>query len=36
MEAGVPFIWAAYGFGTPDRFDYKIDSFAELLNLSNK
>ena len=36
VEAGVPFIWAAYGFGTPDRFDYKIDSFAELLNLSNK
>ena len=33
LEAGVPFIWAAYGFGTPDRFDYKIDSFAELLNL---
>ena len=33
LEAGVPFIWAAYGFGTPDRFDYKINSFAELLNL---
>lgn len=33
LEAGVPFIWAAYGFGAPDRFDYKIDSFAELLNL---
>ena len=33
LEAGVPFIWAAYGFGTPDRFDYKIDSFTELLNL---
>ena len=33
VEAGVPFIWATYGFGTPDGFVAKIDSFAELLNL---
>jgi len=33
VEAGIPFIWAAYGFGTPDDYAVKIDSFAELLNL---
>ena len=33
LEAGVPFIWAAYGFGTPDGYDHKIDSFADLLAL---
>ena len=33
MEAGVPFLWAAYGFGTPEGFDQKINSFAELLAL---
>ena len=33
VEAGVPFIWATYGFGTPDGYAAKIGSFAELLNL---
>ena len=33
VEAGVPFIWATYGFGTPDGYAAKIDSFADLLNL---
>ena len=33
VEAGVPFIWATYGFGVPDGYVAKIDSFAELLNL---
>ena len=33
LEAGVPFIWATYGFGVPDGYVAKIDSFAELLNL---
>jgi len=33
VEAGIPFIWAAYGFGTPDSYGAKINSFAELLNL---
>ena len=33
VEADVPFIWAAYGFGTPDGYAARIDSFAELLNL---
>lgn len=33
LEAGVPFIWSAYGFGTPEGYVAKIDSFEELLNL---
>ena len=33
VEAGVPFIWAAYGFGTPDGYAAKIDRFEDLLNL---
>ena len=33
VEADVPFIWATYGFGTPDGYAAKIDSFEELLNL---
>ncbi|MBP3684459.1 MAG: HAD family hydrolase [Oscillospiraceae bacterium] len=33
LEAGVPFIWCAYGFGTPEGYEAKIDSFAQLLEL---
>ncbi len=33
VEAEVPFIWATYGFGTPDGYAAKIDRFADLLNL---
>ena len=33
IEADVPFIWAAYGFGTPKGYAAKIDSFEDLLNL---
>ena len=33
VEADVPFIWAAYGFGTPDGYVAKIDTFVELLSL---
>ena len=33
LEAGVPFIWAAYGFGTPAGYVAKIDSIAQLLDL---
>jgi len=31
--AGIPFIYARYGFGNVKEFDYVIDSFEELLNL---
>ena len=30
LEAEVPFIWAAYGFGTPAHWDAKIDRFSQL------
>ncbi len=33
LEAGIPFIWASYGFGTPAGYAAKIDTFEELLNL---
>lgn len=33
VEAGVPFIWAAYGFGTPEGYAEKINSFEELLTM---
>ena len=34
-KAGVPFIWAAYGFGRPETDDYfaKINSFSEIETL---
>ena len=34
VEAGVPFIWCTYGFGTPDAYVQKIDRFPDLLNLA--
>ena len=33
QEAGIPFIYAAYGFGSPDTYIAKINRFEELLNL---
>ena len=33
LEAGVPFIWAAYGFGKPEGYTEKIDSPDALLTL---
>ncbi|MGM9549131.1 MAG: HAD family hydrolase [Faecousia sp.] len=30
VEAGIPFIWASYGFGTPERYALKIDAFTDL------
>ena len=33
VEAGIPFIWCTYGFGTPEGFVAKVDSFADLLRL---
>ena len=36
-EAGVPFVWAAYGFGRPEDENYfsKIEKFAQLESLLN-
>lgn len=31
--AGIPFVYAAYGFGKVEGFDYKINDISELLNL---
>ncbi len=31
--AGIPFVWASFGFGTPDGYEMKIDSFKELLEI---
>ena len=33
VEAGVPFLWAAYGFGTPEGYAAKLDRFADLLKM---
>lgn len=32
-KAGIPFIFAAYGFGSVAEYDAKIDCFADLLKL---
>ncbi len=32
-KAGIPFIYARYGFGLAEDYDYVIDSFTELLNI---
>ena len=31
--AGLPFVWADYGFGTPEKYDYRISSIGDLLKL---
>lgn len=33
VEANVPFIWAAYGFGSPEGYTEKIDAITDLLKL---
>lgn len=33
VAAGIPFIWTAYGFGTPDDYAQKVDTFRELMEL---
>lgn len=35
-EAGIPFVYARYGFGEATCYEYVIDSFEELLNLKLK
>ena len=32
-HAGIPFVYCTFGFGKPDHYWKKIDSFAELLEL---
>ena len=32
-EAGVPFIWATYGFGKVSEYIEKIDKFSDLINI---
>ena len=36
LEAGIPFVWASYGFGTPEGYDYAIDSLQALVRLSEE
>ena len=31
--AGLPFIWASYGFGQPEKWEHRITEFAQLLEL---
>lgn len=31
--ANIPFIYASYGFGKVDNYDYKIDSISDLLHI---
>ena len=33
LDAGIPFIWASYGFGNPAGFDAKIEKIEDLLTL---
>ena len=32
-QAGLPFIWAAYGFGNPEKYDHRIDAPLDLVTL---
>ena len=33
LDAEIPFVYARYGFGSVEKYDYVIDSFEEILNL---
>ena len=33
VEAEIPFLWCAYGFGSPEGYEAKIDTFEDLLKL---
>lgn len=35
-EAGIPFVYAKYGFGQVKEYDYSIDRFSDLLLLLNE
>ena len=32
-DVGIPFIYAAYGFGTVDKYDYSINKISELTDV---
>jgi phosphoglycolate phosphatase len=34
VAAGIPFIYARYGFGQPERYDHAIDQLPDLLNMA--
>lgn len=34
--AGIPFIFAKYGFGNPANYDYAINGIKELLDLQER
>ncbi len=34
--AGLPFIWADYGFGTPGKYDLRISAFSDLVKLEQE
>ena len=36
LEAGVPFIWADYGFGTPAGYDLRIHAPGDLIQLEQE
>ena len=31
--AGIPFVWAAYGFGRPEAWDARVETFSQLEQL---
>ena len=33
VEAQIPFLWCAYGFGSPEGYEARIDAFEDLLKL---
>ncbi len=35
-KAGIPFVYAAYGFGNVENYDYIINKFSDLINLFDK
>lgn len=33
VDAGIPFVYAEYGFGSVDGYDYKIEKFSDLIKI---
>jgi len=33
VYAGIPFVYASYGFGSAEKYDYRIEKFSDLLNI---